>query len=148
LGRPCHQHHERRRQLQRQSGIQHQLHHPSASYRDQQFFSGHPGVDPDAPAGEDPYSILGQQRYYNKAQVLFLVSNTTVTATFKTSPTDPSPIVVTALYSASDYRGIVTNFPFLSVSNTFTDQREMSKTIKATQIDVNTSGSGSPAIPG
>jgi hypothetical protein len=88
------------------------------------------------PAGEDPNSPLGQQRYYNKAQVLVMVSNTTVTTTLRTSIGDPAPTVITAYYSTNDYSGIVTNFPFLSVSNTFTDQRELSKKVKAVQLDV------------
>ena len=89
------------------------------------------------PLGEDPNSALGLQRYYNKAQVVIVVSNTSVTEIIKSSSTDPTPTIVTGVYSPADYKGIVTNFPFLSVSNTFFDPREMSKTIKATQIDVN-----------
>ena len=41
------------------------------------------------PTGDDPNSALGQQRYYNKADLVLLVSNSTVTLTLKTSPADP-----------------------------------------------------------
>src|SRR5205085_12166369 len=33
------------------------------------------------PAGEDPLSSLGRQRYYNKADLIVLVSNSTFTVT-------------------------------------------------------------------
>lgn len=74
------------------------------------------------PAGEDPNSPLGLQRYYNKAKIVLLVSNTTITAVFKTSATDPAPAVVTATFyptnnNPSNYISITTNFPFLSITN-------------------------------
>jgi hypothetical protein len=87
------------------------------------------------PAGELVTSSLGQLRFYNLAGMDLLVSNTTVTAIIKNAPTDPSPVTITAIYSSTNYSGIVTNFPFLSVTNTFADQRE-GKQILASQIDV------------
>ena len=94
------------------------------------------------PAGEDPNSAMGQQRYYNKAEIVLLVSNSTVTATLKTSASDASPTVITGLYSSTNYNGVATNFPFLTLTNpssssspNFTDQRE-SKTVVTTQIDI------------
>ena len=92
------------------------------------------------PAGEDPNSALGQQRYYNKADLVLLVSNSTVTLTLQTSPADPQPTNITAYYyptnsSPTNYVQVTTNFPFLTVTNTFTDQRE-SDTVKVTDIDM------------
>ncbi len=92
------------------------------------------------PAGEDPNSPLGQQRYFNKAEIVLLVSNATVSVMLKNSPTDPVPTSVTANYyptnaSPTNYVQITTNFPWLTLTNTFTDQRE-SKLVMATDIDV------------
>ena len=92
------------------------------------------------PAGEDPNSSLGQQRYYNKADLILLVSNSTVTLTLRSSPGDPQATNITAYYyptnlSATNYVQITTNFPFLNVTNTFTDQRE-SDLVKVTDIDM------------
>jgi hypothetical protein len=97
------------------------------------------------PNGEDPNSSIGQGRYYNKAELVLLVTNvnssvSTVTLTLKTSATDPQVTNITAYYyptnlSATNYVQITTNFPFLNVTNTFTDQRE-SDTVKVTDIDM------------
>jgi hypothetical protein len=78
------------------------------------------------PSDEDTNSLVGQQRYYNKAQVIVLVSNTTAFALIKTDITDASPITVDWTSLSNCVR---TNF-------TFTDQREASRTVKVTQIDV------------
>ena len=92
------------------------------------------------PSGEDPTSALGQQRYFNKADLVLLVSNSTVTLTLKSSPSDPDATNITAYYyptnsSPTNYVQITTNFPFLSVTNTFTDQRE-NDLIKVSDIDM------------
>jgi hypothetical protein len=97
------------------------------------------------PSGEDPNSSLGLARYYNKADLVLLVTNinssvSTVTLTLKTSSTDPQATNITAYYyptnlSTTNYVQVTTNFPFLNVTNTFTDQRE-SDTVKVTDIDV------------
>jgi hypothetical protein len=87
------------------------------------------------PAGEDPNSAMGQQRYYNKADVVLLVSNSLVSVTLKTSSSDLAPVTILAPYSSTNYLVVATNFPFLSLTNTFTDQRE-NKTVTATDIDV------------
>jgi len=84
------------------------------------------------PAGEDVNSPMGKQRYFNKASVVLLVSNATVRAVIKNAPDDAAPAVLSASTNAAD---LAAKFPFLSVTNTFTDQRE-NKTVKATQIDV------------
>lgn len=76
------------------------------------------------PIGEDMNSAMGQQRYYNKAQLLLLVSNSTVTVSVKT----PFDLLPTAIPWSQ-----CTNF--VSTNVTFTDQRE-GKTIQTTQIDV------------
>ena len=87
------------------------------------------------PAGEDPNSAMGQQRYYNKAEVLLMVSNSMVVGTLKTSASDPLPVTVVAPYTSTNYSLVTSNFPFLSLTNSFTDQRE-NKTVIATDIDV------------
>ncbi len=90
------------------------------------------------PAGELATSTQGQQRLYNQAQVVLLVSNATVTAVIQASVSsqvpgaDPAPLKITSLTNAT---AMATNFPFLSLTNSFTDQRE-AKTIVTTQIDV------------
>ena len=97
------------------------------------------------PSGEDPNSSLGQARYYNKADLVLLVTNinssvSAVTLTLKTSSTDPQATNITAYYyptnlSTTNYVQVTTNFPFLNVTNTFTDQRE-TDLVKATDIDM------------
>ena len=72
------------------------------------------------PTGEDTNSALGQQRYYNKADLVLLVSNSTVTLTLKTSPSDPQATNITAYYyptnsSPTNYVQVTTNFPFLNI---------------------------------
>ncbi len=87
------------------------------------------------PAGEDPNSAMGQQRFFNKAEVVLLVSNLLVTTTLKTSSGDIAPVTLLAPYTATNYSLVNSLFPFLNITNTFTDQRE-SKTVVATDIDV------------
>ena len=92
------------------------------------------------PTGEVATSPQGQQRLYNQAQVVLLVSNSTasVPITVKIQQSvngqipgaDPSPIILTNNFST-----ISSNLPFLTLTNTFRDQRE-SKTNITTQIDV------------
>lgn len=86
------------------------------------------------PAGESMNTPLGTNRYYNKAELVLLVSNNTVTAQirqqggFDTLPTSQVWMTTNAATLAS--------LPyFLSVTNTFKDFRE-NKTIQTTQIDV------------
>jgi hypothetical protein len=89
---------------------------------------------PSQPVG----ATLGAEPLYNLAQVILLVSNNVVTAKLQASingdvpGADPAPIVLT---STNTPAALSTNFPFLTVTNTFTDQRE-NKTIFPTQIDV------------
>jgi len=87
------------------------------------------------PSGEDVNSPLGSQRYYNKAGLVFAVSDTNVVATIKNSASDSSPLTIAADYISTNYSAVVTNFPFLSLTNQFMDQRE-NDLIKASQIDV------------
>jgi hypothetical protein len=94
----------------------------------------------DIPATNDLATVQGQAELYNLAQVVLLVSNTTVTARIQASPgtgqvpgADPSPIILTL----TNTPGWSTNtFPFLILTNTFIDQRENSKTNITTQIDL------------
>jgi hypothetical protein len=75
---------------------------------------------------------------YNQAQTVLLVSNNTVnmivqeSVNYQVPGADPSPLTIKSTNTPS---ALATNFPFLSLTNTFTDQRE-SKTILASQIDV------------
>jgi hypothetical protein len=91
------------------------------------------------PTSESPDSGLGQQRLYNEAKIILLVSNSTATVRIQTSvngqlPADDlSPTILT--YSTTNSAQLATNLPFLSVTNTFTDQRE-SDSVLVTQIDV------------
>ena len=103
------------------------------------------------PVTESVLSLLGQSRLYNLAQVVLVISN---------SPAGGAPSV--RLYLQTSYNGlppgsdlarvirVLTNatdtflrtnstlsLPFLSLSNTFTDQREMRANLLVTQIDVN-----------
>ena len=90
------------------------------------------------PAGESPTSTLGSSRYFNQAQTVLLVSNTAVTMKiqagidFQVPGDDPSPLLITSTNTPS---ALATNFPFLSTTNSFTDQRE-NKTVLTAQIDV------------
>ncbi len=96
-------------------------------------------------AGELATSIQGQQRMYNQAQVVLLVSNTTVTARIQASVSgavpgaDVSPVTITSYLTnasaVSNNAVLARDFPFLTLTNIFTDQRE-DKVIKTTQVDV------------
>ncbi|MFA6543070.1 MAG: hypothetical protein WCS99_01510 [Limisphaerales bacterium] len=76
------------------------------------------------PAGESMSSAMGQQRYYNKAEMLILVSNSTVNVQVKT-PFDASPVTIP--WANASF--------FIATNVTFTDQRE-AKTIRTTQLDI------------
>lgn len=89
------------------------------------------------PAGESVTSAMGEERYYNKAGMVLLISNSVVTAIIKSAPDDATPIILT---SALDATSLSTNFPYLKLDKTFTDQRE-NKTIITTQINVERFGS-------
>ncbi len=98
------------------------------------------------PSGEDPLSGLGQARYYNQAKTVLLVTDTNVSMYFKTSSTDaPTSITVTnygfymsnnLAFVTSNNPALIANFPFLTLTNSFVDQRELSKWVRASQIDV------------
>jgi hypothetical protein len=87
------------------------------------------------PAGEDPNSPMGQQRYCNKADLVLMVSNSAVALRLQTTSGDPFPQTIVAPYASTNYSLVTSNFPFLTITNTFTDQRE-NKTIQATDIDM------------
>jgi hypothetical protein len=90
------------------------------------------------PAGESPTSTQGENRFCNQAQTVLLVSNTAVTMkiqaglNYQVPGDDPTPLFLSSTNTPS---ALATNFPFLSTTNSFTDQRE-NKTVLATQIDV------------
>jgi hypothetical protein len=98
------------------------------------------------PAGESPTSTTGQQRLYNQAQMILIVTNSagtnpnpTVLLTLQQSVngavpgTDPAPEVLT--YTNASPGSLSTNLPFLSLTNMTYDQREQ-KTNLLTQVDV------------
>ncbi len=91
------------------------------------------------PASEDPNSPLGQQRLANLAPINLLITSTNVTAVIQVSingqvpGADPSPITLTYTNTPASLK---TNLPFLTTTNTFTDQRENNKTVLVAQIDV------------
>ena len=76
------------------------------------------------PAGESASSAMAHERFYNKAELLILVSNSTITASVK-QPYDASPLVIPAAQLTA----------FLSTNKTFKDSRE-NKTVQVTEIDV------------
>ena len=92
------------------------------------------------PVGEVATSSQGQQRLYNQAQVLLLVSNSAasvpVTVRIQQSfngqvpGADSAPIVLTNNFST-----ISNSLPFVTLTNIFRDQRE-GKTNITTQIDI------------
>ena len=76
------------------------------------------------PVGELMNSAMGLQRYYNKAEMLILVSNATVTVKVKT-PFDSSPATIN--WTNANY--------FIATNASFIDQRE-SRTMKTTELDI------------
>jgi len=98
------------------------------------------------PSGELPTSQTGQQRLYNQAQMVLIVTNSptgtgnpTVQLTLQNSVNsqvpgnDPSP---TVLYYTNASPGLLSsNLPFLSLTNMTYDQREYDTNI-ITQIDM------------
>lgn len=89
------------------------------------------------PKTESATSTLGEQRLYNQAQVVLLISNSVVTARVQNSTdgqvpgADTSAIVISTNNTSTALKKV---FPFIS-TNTFTDQRE-GKSILATEIDI------------
>lgn len=91
------------------------------------------------PAGEAANSMMGLERYYNKAAVVIIVSNTSITMTVKDKGSLAGITTNIAFNSASPSAVELTNLaqalPFLSVTNRYYDYRE-SKWIKPAQIDM------------
>ena len=98
------------------------------------------------PAGESATSTTGQQRLYNEAQMVLIVTNDpgtnlnpTVYLTLQQSingavpGNDPSPTTITVTNATP--LSLSTNLPFLSLTNITFDQREQ-KTNLFTQVDV------------
>jgi hypothetical protein len=87
------------------------------------------------PPGEDPLSPIAVQRYYNRFGVDLLVSNLTVTVYLRNSLTGAA-VSLSVTNWGTNSSSLLSTFPFLSVTNAFIDQRELSKTVRPTQIDV------------
>ena len=77
------------------------------------------------PTTEDIDSAMGRERFYNKAELVILVSNSTVTVGVK-SPGTSSLTSIPWLAATN----------FISTNKTFVDQREANKTVQTTEIDV------------
>ena len=75
------------------------------------------------PVLEDPYSSMGRERYYNKADLIITVQNTNIIATSGLRNSFATVVPATE----------ITNF--VSTNLTFYDERQL-KTIETTQIDV------------
>ncbi len=75
------------------------------------------------PTSEDPQSSMGQQRYYNQADLILLVQNNAVIATNGLLASSPFSVPTNEL------------FLFVSTNMSFYNKRE-AKTIRAVQIDV------------
>lgn len=89
------------------------------------------------PISEPPSSDAGATRFYNRAKLVLLVSNSTTTVKIRNAwglipAADPLPVVLTASNESPVLSAI---FPFLSLTNVFTDQREQ-KTVIPSQIDM------------
>jgi hypothetical protein len=87
------------------------------------------------PPGENPLSDVAVQRYYNRFGVDLLVSNLTVTVYLRNSLTG-APVSLSVTNWGTNSSSLQATFPFISVTNSFIDQRELSKTVRLTQIDV------------
>lgn len=77
------------------------------------------------PTTEDIDSAMGRERYYNKAELVILVSNSTVTVGVKAQNT--SSLTSIPWLAATN---------FISTNKTFVEQREAGKTVQTTEIDV------------
>jgi len=101
------------------------------------------------PPGEQVMSPQGEVRLYNEAQVVMLITNSPgglpeVTMTMQTAyngnlpGADPSPITTNLVNATQDY--LNTNrflqLPFLTLTNTFVDERQGSTSQLVTDIDV------------
>jgi len=76
------------------------------------------------PTSEAMTSTMGQQRYYNKAELVIAVSNNAVNIKVK-NPFDASPSTIN--WANASY--------FVTTNKTFTDQRE-GKTMRTTELDI------------
>ncbi len=98
------------------------------------------------PAGESPVSTVGLQRLYNQAQMVLIVTNDlsgsgnpTVSLKVQTSINGAVPgndsLPTILYYTNASPANLLTNLPFLSLTNVTYDQREY-KTNLFTQIDI------------
>ena len=92
------------------------------------------------PVGEAASSLMGQQRYHNKAAVVILVSNLTVTLMVKDKDsltgTSTNYPYISGSPSTTNNALLAQVLPFLKLTNSFTDYRENSKKVIPTQIDM------------
>jgi len=85
------------------------------------------------PSGEDPHSQLGEQRYFNRADLIVTTSNNTVIVQYNRNEDGSSLTLVptNALGSATN-----SGYTFIRTNMSFYDYRE-SKQVLGTEIDVN-----------
>jgi hypothetical protein len=103
------------------------------------------------PYGESPLSVVGQQRLCNEAEIVIVVTNgttagapPTVYVTLQTPyngsvpGNDPAPTKATLANATDTYldTNLTLQVPFLSLTNTFADQRQNQSSQYVTQIDV------------
>jgi hypothetical protein len=99
--------------------------------------SVHQIIEMPAP-GAGATNLAERSRLYNLAQVILLVSNTTVTAKVQVAPSSgqvPGEGASDIITSATNVSALATNFPFLTLTNQFYDRREK-KTVFAADIDL------------
>ena len=91
------------------------------------------------PSAEPPNSLLGQLRYHNKAALVLLVSNTSVTLTIKNqgalTGVSTNVLYNSSLPSNAERTNLAHAFPFLTVTNRFRDYRE-AKWVMPTDINI------------
>src|SRR5204862_416419 len=80
------------------------------------------------PATNDATTIVGQSKLYNLAQVIILISNTSVTKIIHKRPSDGQlpgeDTTATAIPHVYTFAQAQTNLSFLTTTNLFKDQRE------------------------
>lgn len=93
------------------------------------------------PLGESPNSLMGQLRYHNKAALVLLVSNTSVTLVVKEQGAltgfSTNVLYNSSLPSNAERTNLARAFPFLTVTNRFRDYRE-AKWVMPIDINVGT----------
>lgn len=91
-------------------------------------------INPPA-SGESSTNPISPQRFYNKADLIVMVSNNTVNVTLKSTPSDTSPIVFTSGTTNWTNNGLSTWVGTNTGNFAFYDARQ-GKNVRTVQIDV------------